>query len=177
MGPHPDTRRHGVERAWALVVALATLAACDPAPPAPRPRARHTAERPEIAPTPREPVPADSSEPAPSDPAACSPDAAAPDERTLRVAEHALAALETQRAALRAACWTPIVARAPLPANARFVLALSFDATGAETRRAIREIAGMSRADVAACLRARSDRLHVEAPGAPIDVEVRFTLP
>jgi hypothetical protein len=100
-----------------------------------------------------------------------------PAEMTARVQRDAVAALDAQRATLIDACWTPIVAKAPDPPSASFVLVVSFDPQGHENGRGVTEPRGTSRHDVAVCLGEQPFSLAVPAPGMQVTVELPITLP
>lgn len=117
-------------------------------------------------------------QPTMAQPTLAQPPLAVPDaELRQRVAADAQAALTAARARLRETCWTPALAKEPLPATSRYVFDLTFDAAGTEIARGISEVREASRSDVAQCLRSLPMDLHVAPPGANVGVQVTVAFP
>jgi hypothetical protein len=110
------------------------------------------------------------------------------------VQSEARRALEARRADLVNRCWTPSVAKSPLPEHVDYVLNVTFDAAGKQITRGLVEGDGKpaaprigpdgrlvpghpSRADVTSCLGTALGTMSVTPPGATVYVEVPFGLP
>lgn len=116
-----------------------------------------------------------------SRPAQETPRAPAPRPTATAATSETQAAVERQaRQALFAArqssfipkCWTPVVSASPGPATSTYYFQLTFDAQGKELGRSINERRGLSRPDVANCLRKLPIGLEVPAPGTPVRVDI-----
>lgn len=93
------------------------------------------------------------------------------------VAQQAAQALEAQRKRLVERCWKPSAARSPQPPTVRYVFNFTFDAEGRQAARGLSEDRETSRPDVTSCLNGALEALVIPAPGAPVQVEVPFSLP
>lgn len=74
-------------------------------------------------------------------------------------------------------CWRPSAARSAEPAQIALRFNLAFDRAGSLVGLGISESRAAFRPDVASCLRGLGIRLQISAPGAPLQVEVPYTLP
>lgn len=88
--------------------------------------------------------------------------------------QSAAEALASYRPGLRIACW-PTDAGA-LTAS-RWIIDLTFDATGTQIARGFREERGASNTEVTKCVERYLPTLRIPAPGQSARVEVPFALP
>ena len=116
-------------------------------------------------PGPAIPTPSSGSAPAPA-PARANADV----EREIR------AAFDAVRASWKATCFDPMIARTPSPPTSTHELNVSVDATGLEILRAINDVRGQTRADVAACLRDQPFAPIRVTPAPGQSVNVAFTI-
>jgi hypothetical protein len=89
----------------------------------------------------------------------------------------ARAALLARKPRLVEQCWKPALAREPLPATAKYLYAMSFDAQGKQIAQGISEPRDASRWDVARCLREQPMDLVIPPQGGNVSVEVTLELP
>lgn len=88
-----------------------------------------------------------------------------------------LAELERQRPRLIKTCWAPALARAAEPASSRYKLNVTYNAAGEQIAFGMSEVRGYSRPAVTKCLGGAMTALSIPAPGEPVRVELRFSLP
>jgi hypothetical protein len=107
------------------------------------------------------------------------PPPTAPAERPLADVEREIAAvIETLRSKWRAACWDPIVTKAPAPPASAHDINIAVDAGGEEILRAINDIRDETRVDVATCLRAQPhEPIVVSPPGRPVSTVISIRFP
>ena len=117
--------------------------------------------------------------PAPAVPVATPAAPQAPPSRDAAATERDIrAAFEALRTTWKAACWDPIVARSPAPPASQHELGVTVDAGGTEILRAINDVRGHTRLDVAACLRDQPfEPVHVAAPGRTTSVTLTIQFP
>jgi hypothetical protein len=114
---------------------------------------------------------------APVAPSPVVPATAAPTpEAAARVREEVARAIAGEREAWLKECWEPAVARSAEPGTSLHHVQVSVDGSGREVLRAIGDVRGETRDEVAQCLRAHYRPMRVTPPGAPtaVDVTVRF---
>lgn len=90
---------------------------------------------------------------------------------------HAGTALAALRGTFIEKCWNPSVARSPSPEQIDLRFNLAFDPAGSLVGVGISDNRKAFRTDVSACLRGLSVKFNIPAPGAPLQVQVPFTLP
>lgn len=126
-------------------------------------------------------APADGAQPGPGDvgsdlaPPAPAPvlGAASRDTATAQVVK----AIEAQREAMIEKCWEPSVAKQSDPPSMKLVWNFSFDASGNQIIRGIREDRATIRPEVRQCIEDLLQPIQIPPPGAGVYVEVPFTLP
>ena len=90
---------------------------------------------------------------------------------------HAGTALAALRGTFIEKCWNPSAARSPSPEQIDLRFNLAFDPAGSLVGVGISDDRKAYRTDVSACLRGLSVKFNIPAPGAPLQVQVPFTLP
>jgi hypothetical protein len=93
------------------------------------------------------------------------------------VVEAAAKALERARAAVVASCVAPSLAKKPAPPQVKLVFSVAFDAEGKQIGRGISEDRATSRPEVTQCVTDKLPALQIPPPGAPVQVDVPWTLP
>lgn len=91
--------------------------------------------------------------------------------------EQATKALNAYRDGILKKCWNPAVAKQPEPKTLNLVYNFSFDPSGNQITRGVREDRATSRPDVRECIDGLLQPLQISPPGAGIYVEVPLTLP
>jgi hypothetical protein len=92
-------------------------------------------------------------------------------------AREAARAVMAKKAELKAACWTPLLAKQAEPTQSQHMLRATFDPEGHEVSRTVDDVPGRSRADVAECLRALPLELEINARDKPTTVAVTLAFP
>lgn len=142
-------------------------APADPGPPERRAGAAEPAPSGQPATRPPEPAAAAAAAPAPA--------ASAPSREA--VARDVAKALEAHRAELVQRCWAPSAAKSAEPKEVRYLFNFTFDADGWQIGRGVMEDRRFARPDVTACMGPLLPRLKIPPPGAPVSLDVSFTLP
>ena len=116
-------------------------------------------------------VPAPRAEPTGSAAVATKPDAA-------QLQRQVETAFEARRAEWKRVCFDPIVAKAPTPPTSTHSISISIDASGTEVLRAINDVRGATRLDVASCLREQPFvPIRIAPPGEPYSTTLTIELP
>lgn len=113
--------------------------------------------------------PTSSSEP----PAAREADAALITE----VTHAAQAALDDKKPDLARRCYLPVIAKAPEPAKAAFVIDVTFGADGKQVTFGISDVREALREDVSTCLRGERIELSIDPPGAHVRTQLTLSFP
>ena len=86
-------------------------------------------------------------------------------------------ALEQLRGEFVASCWAPSAAATPEPRKIPLTFSLSYTPDGEVVGVGIIEDNAVFRSDVASCMRARTIKPRIPAPGVALNLEVPFELP
>ena len=125
-------------------------------------------------------APIAASSPATSSPAAVSPPSPPPAVVSLdraAVTAAAMKDLERYRADIVKKCVEPALAKKPAPPRIKLTFNVAFDPEGKQVARGVAEDRETMREGVSTCAMDAIPGLSVPAPGAPVSVELPWTLP
>jgi hypothetical protein len=105
------------------------------------------------------------------------PEPTAEPSSAAKVLADATAALEAQRPRIVVECWQASAKRQPEPGIMHVVYTFSFNAQGQQLARGISVDRATGRPDVTSCLSTAVHPVTIPPPGAPVSVDVPFTLP
>jgi hypothetical protein len=93
------------------------------------------------------------------------------------VTQEVTAALDKEREALVAKCWTPNASTKPPPKPAKLAFDFTFDASGRQVARGVQEARGTGSPEITRCVLESLPMITVTPPGAPANASAVLTLP